>query len=197
MRRPGNREAYDKLLARIRTRVPGVALRTTFIVGFPGETGQDFEELLAFVRDTGFDHVGVFTYSHEEDTRAFSMTDDVPAEVKAGRRDAVMALQRDLVEAKLASRIGDRVRVLVDGPSPESDLVLTGRLEGQAPDIDSVVYLDGCDPSAYRPGDLLDAVIGGAQGYDLVASPDGSGRQRLESIPESYAILSGGLDGKD
>ena len=79
MRRPGNREAYDKLLARIRARVPGVTLRTTFIVGFPGETENDFEQLCDFVRDTGFDHVGVFTYSHEEDTRAFAMDDDVPA----------------------------------------------------------------------------------------------------------------------
>ena len=102
MRRPGNREAYDKLLARIRARVPGVTLRTTFIVGFPGETEQDFEALQDFVRDTGFDHVGVFTYSHEEDTRAFAMDDDVPAAVKAARRDAVMRLQRDLVAPRLA-----------------------------------------------------------------------------------------------
>ncbi|HXT72057.1 MAG TPA: 30S ribosomal protein S12 methylthiotransferase RimO [Vicinamibacterales bacterium] len=171
MRRPGNREAYDKLLARIRSRVPGVTLRTTFIVGFPGETEQDFEELMSFVRDTGFDHVGVFTYSHEEDTRAYAMTDDVPAEVKAARRDAVMRLQRDIVAARLRKRTGDRVRVMVDGPSPESDLVLTSRLAGQAPDIDALVYLDECDPSEYRPGDLLDAVITGARGYDLIARP--------------------------
>jgi ribosomal protein S12 methylthiotransferase len=93
MRRPGNREMYDKLLARIRRTVPGVTLRTTFIVGFPGETEQDFEELCAFVRDTGFDHVGVFTYSHEEGTRAFDMVDDVSAAVKRTRRDALMRLQ--------------------------------------------------------------------------------------------------------
>ena len=80
MRRPGNRESYDKLLARVRRTVPGVTLRTTFIVGFPGETEKDFEELCDFVRDTEFDHVGVFTYSHEEGTRAFEMDDDVPAE---------------------------------------------------------------------------------------------------------------------
>ena len=86
MRRPGNREAYDKLLARIRGKVPGVTLRTTFIVGFPGETEQDVTELLDFVRDTGFDHVGVFTYSHEEGTRAEAMDDDVPAD---GRRPRV------------------------------------------------------------------------------------------------------------
>jgi ribosomal protein S12 methylthiotransferase len=172
MRRPGNRQAYDKLLARIRSKVPDVALRTTFIVGFPGETEQDVEELLAFVRDTDFDHVGVFTYSHEEDTRAFALADDVPAAVKAARRDAVMGLQRELVEARLAARVGDRVRVMVDGPSPESDLVLTARLNGQAPDIDAVVYLDECDPSGFAAGQMVDAVITDARGYDLVARPE-------------------------
>jgi len=172
MRRPGNRQAYDKLLARIRARVPGVSLRTTFIVGFPGETEQDVAELLAFVRETDFDHVGVFTYSHEEDTRAFALADDVPAEVKAARRDAVMGLQRQLVEARLAARVGDRVRVMVDGPSPESDLVLTARLNGQAPDIDAMVYLDECDPSSFVPGQMVDAVITDARGYDLVARPE-------------------------
>jgi ribosomal protein S12 methylthiotransferase len=171
MRRPGNRQAYDKLLARIRSRVPGVTLRTTFIVGFPGETEQDVEDLLAFVRETHFDHVGVFTYSHEEDTRAFALTDDVPAGVKAARRDAVMRLQRDLVASRLKARKGEHVTVMVDGPSPESDLVFTSRLAGQAPDIDALVYLDECDTSALRPGQLLDAVITGARGYDLIARP--------------------------
>ena len=171
MRRPGNRETYDKLLARIRTRVPDVTLRTTFIVGFPGETEADVEQLKDFVRDTGFDHVGVFTYSHEEGTRAYAMEDDVPAAVKAERRDAVMRMQRDLVASRLAGRIGDEVRVMIDGPSPESELVLSGRLEGQAPDIDAVVYLDGCDPSEFSAGEVVPAVVTGANGYDLVARP--------------------------
>ena len=186
MRRPGNREAYDKLLARIRARVPGVTLRTTFIVGFPGETENDFEQLCDFVRDTGFDHVGVFTYSHEEDTRAFAMDDDVPAETKAARRDAVMALQQDVVGRRLADRVGERVRVLIDGPSPESNLVLTGRLEGQAPDIDSIVYLDECDASDYRAGDVVDAVVSDARGYDLMARPTASSRdvRRARAYPD-------------
>ena len=171
MRRPGNRETYDKLLARIRARVPDVTLRTTFIVGFPGETEADVEQLKDFVRDTGFDHVGVFTYSHEEGTRAYAMEDDVPAAVKAERRDAVMRMQRDLVASRLAGRIGDEVRVMIDGPSPESELVLSGRLEGQAPDIDAVVYLDGCDPSEFSAGEVVPAVVTGANGYDLVARP--------------------------
>jgi ribosomal protein S12 methylthiotransferase len=170
MRRPGNREAYDKLLARIRRIIPDVTLRTTFIVGFPGETDRDFEELCAFVRETGFDHVGVFTYSHEEGTRAFSMNDDVPTEVKEARRSALMQLQQDLVAERQRARVGQDVRVMVDGPSPESPLVLTGRLEGQAPDIDAMVYLSDCDPSAFAPGEIVSARITDAQGYDLVAS---------------------------
>ena len=171
MRRPGNREGYDKLLARIRRIVPDVTLRTTFIVGFPGETEQDVEELLSFVRDTRFDHVGVFTYSHEEDTRAFAMDDDVPAAEKKSRRDRVMKLQKQVVAAKMKARKGQSVRVMVDGPSPDSDLVIIGRLEGQAPDIDAIVYFDQCDPATLEPGSLVDATITGARGYDLVATP--------------------------
>lgn len=171
MRRPGNREAYDKLLARIRTRVPGVTLRTTFIVGFPGETEQDVEQLLDFVEATGFDHVGVFTYSHEEGTRAYDLDDDVLPSEKAARRDRVMALQQRLVGARLAARTGEAVRVMVDGPSPESDLVVVGRLEGQAPDIDALVVFDECDPSTMVPGTIVEATVTGARGYDLIAVP--------------------------
>ncbi len=171
MRRPGNRRTYDALLARIRERVPGVTLRTTFIVGFPGETEEEFGELESFVRETGFDHIGVFTYSHEEGTRAHAVRDDVRAAVKRKRRDRIMSLQQAIVAARQQERIGSEVRVLVDGPSAEHELVLQGRLEGQAPDIDPVVYLTDCDPTAYERGDLIRATIVGAQGYDLLASP--------------------------
>ena len=171
MRRPGNRQAYDKLLARIRARVPGVTLRTTFIVGFPGETEADFVELCDFVRETGFDHVGVFTYSHEEGTRAFALDDDVPAAVKRGRRNRLMQLQKRIVRQRQRARIGEVVPVLVDGPSPESPLVLQGRLQGQAPDIDPVVYLDEAEIERCQPGDLIHARITGARDYDLIAVP--------------------------
>src|SRR5262249_55826229 len=100
MRRPGNRVTYDRLLARIRDRVPGVTLRTTLIVGFPGETRDEFAELEAFVEDTRFDHVGVFTYSHEEGTRAHALKDDVPAATKRKRRDAIMTRQQRIVTAR-------------------------------------------------------------------------------------------------
>jgi ribosomal protein S12 methylthiotransferase len=171
MRRPGNRQAYDRLLARIRSRVPDVTLRTTLIVGFPGETDTDFAELEQFVAETRFDHVGVFTYSHEEGTRAFALPDDVPGAVKKQRRAAIMSRQKRIVAEAHKARVGSIVRVMVDGPSPEHDLVLQGRLEGQAPDIDPVVFLSECDPASVRPGDLIHARVVAARGYDLVVAP--------------------------
>jgi ribosomal protein S12 methylthiotransferase len=171
MRRPGNRRTYDKLLGRIRERVPGVTLRTTVIVGFPGETEQEFAELEGFVEDTRFDHLGVFTYSHEEGTRAFAATDDVPPATKRKRRERLMKRQQRIVEAAQASRVGIETAVLVDGRSEEHELVLQGRLEGQAPDIDPVVYLTDCDPSSLLPGSMVRARIVGANGYDLLATP--------------------------
>jgi len=171
MRRPGNRHTYDKLLARIRSRVPDVTLRTTLIVGFPGETDADFAELEGFVADTEFDHLGVFTYSHEEGTRAFGLPDDVPAAVKRRRRNALMARQKKIVAQGHKARIGSEVDLLIDGPSAEHEMVLQGRLEGQAPDIDSVVYLTDCDPTGLETGALIRARVVGAKGYDLVAAP--------------------------
>jgi ribosomal protein S12 methylthiotransferase len=163
MRRPGTRQSYDALLNRIRARVPDVALRTTFIVGFPGETDADVDELCAFVRDQKFDHLGVFTYSHEEGTSAHALDNDVPADEKTRRRQRVMGLQKGLVTTRQRSRIGERTRVLIDGPSQESELVLKGRL--------STVFLTNCDPSSYRSGDLVEVEIVGARGYDLIAEP--------------------------
>jgi ribosomal protein S12 methylthiotransferase len=113
MKRPGTRQSYDTLLGHIRSQVPGVALRTTFIVGFPGETDQDVDELCSFVEDHGFDHVGVFTYSHEEGTSAFGLDDDVPAKLKKARRSRVMGLQKRLVTGRQRARVGERARIVV------------------------------------------------------------------------------------
>jgi ribosomal protein S12 methylthiotransferase len=171
MKRPGTRKGYEQLLATIRRTIPGVALRTTFIVGFPGETEHDFQELMDFAQSTGFDHLGVFTYSHEEGTSAHVLVDDVPSRVKASRQTRLLSQQKALVRRAHRCRIGSTVRLMVDGSSPEHDLVLTGRLVSQAPDIDSCVYLTDCDASAYRAGDMIEARIVRARGYDLVARP--------------------------
>jgi ribosomal protein S12 methylthiotransferase len=173
MKRPGTRAGYDRLLERIRTRVPGVTLRTTFIVGFPGETERDVDALCDFVTDHRFDHLGAFTYSHEEGTSAHALPDDVPGAVKRARRKRVMSLQRRIVRTRQRARIGERVRVLVDGPSGDHALVLKGRLASQAPDIDGAVYLTDCDPAQHPPGSFACVEIVGAQDYDLIARPAG------------------------
>jgi ribosomal protein S12 methylthiotransferase len=174
MKRPGTRTTYDALLSRIRHRVPGVSLRTTFIVGFPGEADADVDELCAFVQDHAFDHVGVFTYSHEEGTSAHDLDNDVPARAKQARRRRVMSLQQRLSRRRQRSRIGERTRVMVDGPSSDHELVLKGRLSTQAPDIDASVFLTDCDPSSLRPGTLVEVEIVGARDYDLIARPTGT-----------------------
>jgi ribosomal protein S12 methylthiotransferase len=174
MKRPGTRSGYDALLDRIRTRVPDVALRTTFIVGFPGETNADVDELCEFVSDHGFDHVGVFTYSHEEGTSAYGLADDVPARTKTARRNRVMGLQKTLVSARQRGRIGQRTRIVVDGPAGDPGdniLVVKGRLMTQAPDIDAAVYLTECDPTSFGPGDFVDVEVVDARDYDLIARP--------------------------
>src|SRR5688572_18499932 len=170
MKRPGTRASYEKLLNRIRTRVPGVSLRTTFIVGFPGENDADYAALESFVASVEFDHVGVFTYSHEEGTSAHTLEDDVAAKTKSARRNRLMKRQERIVRAAQKDRVGSTVRLIVDGPA-EHDLVLRGRLEGQAPDIDPLVYLTDCDPSQFSAGQFIDATIVGSRGYDLLARP--------------------------
>ena len=171
MKRPGTRASYERLLDRLRQRLPDVTLRTTFIVGFPGETAQDFRELISFADAMAFDHVGVFTYSHEEATSAFELDDDVPAATKRSRQRKVMDAQRTRVTRRQQARMGERIRLVVDGPSSEHELVLRGRTAGQAPDIDPVVYLTDCDPSAFATGSFIDAEVTGSQEYDLVARP--------------------------
>jgi ribosomal protein S12 methylthiotransferase len=121
--------------------------------------------------DHQFDHVGVFTYSREDGTSAVELVDDVPAREKAARRSRVLTLQRKLARARQRARIGERVRIVVDGPSADHDLVLRGRLMTQAPDIDAAAFLTDCDPSSYRPGDFVEVEIVGAREYDLVVRP--------------------------
>jgi ribosomal protein S12 methylthiotransferase len=171
MKRPGTRAGYDKLLTRIRARLPGVTLRTTFIVGFPGETADDFAQLESFVDASGFDHVGVFTYSHEEGTTAHALADDVPAVLKKQRQAKLMRLQKKIVAGRQRDRVGQQVRLLIDGPAADHELVLRGRLEGQAPDIDPFVYLTECDPSELTAGQFVTAEIVGSREYDLIARP--------------------------
>lgn len=171
MGRPGTRASYERLLESFRHRISEITLRTTFIVGFPGETDADFGELCDFVEHAQFDHVGVFTYSHEEGTRAFALEDDVPADTKAARRRDLMLRQQKIASRRQAERVGQRVRVLIEGHSAEHPLVVRGRWAGQAPEIDPITYLTECDPSGFAPGQLVDTEIVGSHDYDLLVRP--------------------------
>src|SRR5438874_5114470 len=142
MKRGGNRKSLERLIERVRQRVPGIGVRTTFISGFPGETEADFEELLSFIKNVEFDRVGVFTYSDEEGTPAFDLPDKVPHRTAARRRTSLMKEQARISRRKNKSRVGEVVRVLFEGESKESELLWQGRMETQAPDIDGCVLIN-------------------------------------------------------
>jgi ribosomal protein S12 methylthiotransferase len=170
MRRGGNRQLLEKLLSRARQFVPDMTLRTTFIVGFPGETDQDFEELMQFVRDVEFDRVGVFTYSDEEGTHGYEIGDKVPARVMRQRRAKLMREQAKISKRRNKALIGKRFRALLEGVSQESELLLQARLESQAPEVDGHVLInDAPDDFARKPGDFIDIEISEAHDYDLIA----------------------------
>jgi ribosomal protein S12 methylthiotransferase len=166
MKRPTGRGNLLGMLERIRTRVPGVAIRTSFIVGFPGETEDDFARLLDFVQAGLFDNVGVFTFSDEEGTASFGLPHRVPARTKESRRRKLMALQKRISARKNRARLGERIEVLIEGTHPDSDLLLRGRTAAQAPEIDGqVIVNDGeADPGAFVACEVTEA-----HPYDLVA----------------------------
>jgi ribosomal protein S12 methylthiotransferase len=169
MKRGGNRESLERLIERVRRRVPGLAVRTTFITGFPGETETDFEELVAFVRHVEFDRVGVFTYSDEEGTPAFDLPDKVDPKIARQRRARLMKEQAKISRRRNKGRVGETVRVLFEGESNESELLWQGRMETQAPDIDGCVLInDAPEGLIPKPGDLVSVLITGAHQYDLI-----------------------------
>jgi ribosomal protein S12 methylthiotransferase len=170
MRRGGNRQSLEKLLDRARRFVPDVTLRTTFIVGFPGETDEDFEELMGFARDVEFDRMGVFTYSDEEGTHGYELGDKVPAGLMRRRRAKLMRQQAGISKRRNKAMIGKRFRALLEGVSQESELLLQARLESQAPEVDGHVLInDAPEGFAGGPGDFIEIEITEAHEYDLVA----------------------------
>ena len=169
MKRGGNRSSLERLIERVRQRVPGIAVRTTFISGFPGETEADYEELLSFIKNVEFDRVGVFTYSDEEGTPAFDLPDKVPHRTAARRRRSLMKEQAKISRRKNKARVGEVVQVLFEGESKESELLWQGRMQTQAPDIDGCVLIndvpDGVVPAA---GEFVNVEITEAHEYDLI-----------------------------
>jgi ribosomal protein S12 methylthiotransferase len=171
MKRGGNRASLERLIARVRERVPGIAVRTTFITGFPGETEEDFNELMTFIRNVEFDRVGVFTYSDEEGTPAFDLADKVDPKTAKRRRDQLMKEQSKIAKRKHKALIGKTVRVMFEGESNESDLLWQGRTETQAPDIDGCVLInDAPEDLIPEPGQMVDVLIEDAHEYDLIGA---------------------------
>ncbi len=169
MRRGGSRAFLAGLVDRIRTRVPGATLRTTFVVGHPGETAGDFQELLEFTREMEFERLGVFTYSNEEDTRAFELPDKVSQRTGQARQRRVLREQEKISLRKHRRLRGQRTRVLLEGFSDETDLLLEGRMESQAPEIDGRVLINETpEGRPLRAGDFLEVEITEAHPYDLI-----------------------------
>ncbi len=166
MSRRVDRSSTVDLLGRLRKAIPHLTLRTTFIVGFPGESDAEFAELREFMKESKFERVGVFPYSLEPGTPAARLPDQIPEELKAARRDELMALQQEIAFAHAQAQIGKELEVIVDGPDPEAPNCVLGRGHSDAPEIDCTVRLKG---KALRPGDLVRARITGADGYDLLA----------------------------
>ncbi len=172
MKRGSNGRQFLRMLEKIRAAIPGVALRTSFIVGFPGETDDDFRVLLNFVAAAEFDHLGVFLYSNEETSRSFGLPNQVPASVARRRQKELMALQRKISRRNLKRTIGKSLPVVVEGPSEETDLLFQARSERQAPGIDGCILINDIVGLPPQPGDFRRATITGSGDYDLVARLD-------------------------
>ena len=165
MARGGGRATFLKLLAKVRRMVPGIFIRSNFIVGFPNEDEAAFEELLAFVEEARFEHVGVFTYSPEEGTGAFALGNPVPARTKNSRKRRIMELQQKICRARNQALEGRELEVLVEGAHEETDLVYRGRHWGQAPEVDGQVLIVGGE---VRVNTIQTVRITKGHAYDLV-----------------------------
>jgi ribosomal protein S12 methylthiotransferase len=170
MRRGHGGRVVRELVERVRTQVPGATLRTTFIVGHPGETDAAFRALCDFVRQAELDRVGVFPFSREEGTVAALLPGRVPAKEAEARRRELLRIQREISKRKLRALRGQELDVLVEGPSDESEYLLMGRHQGQAPEIDGQVYLTMSEKSGSpTPGDFVRARVTHSAEYDLAA----------------------------
>lgn len=173
MQRRVNREDTISLLGKLRSRIPNLIMRTTFITGFPGETDADFDELVEFVGEQRFERMGVFTYSFEPDTPAAKLPDHLSEEVKNERRDQLMAVQQDVAFEWNDAQIGKQLDVIIDSAVPEENNAWIGRTYGDAPDVDSVVYVTGEELSI---GSIVPCEIVATSEYDLVAAAIGDPR---------------------
>jgi ribosomal protein S12 methylthiotransferase len=173
MQRRVNRAETETLLRKLRERIPGLVMRTTFIAGFPGETDEHFEELVEFVREHQFQRLGVFTYSYEPDTPAAKLPDQVPEQVMEERRNRLMAEQQNIAFAWNDAQLGRQLDVLIDGQVPGEKNAWIGRSFADAPDVDGVVYVTGDGLSV---GSLVQCEIVAKREYDLIGVAIGQSR---------------------
>ncbi len=190
MKRGSSGEAFLRLVERIRATIPGVMLRTSFIVGFPGETEKDFRELCDFVRAAEIDWLGVFAYSDVDNAASHALDKKVDAQVITERRDRLMSIQRRISARCLRRFVGKKLSALVEGPSKDTDLVWEARLEGMAPEIDGKVYLSDLESPvggrAARSGDMVIVEITASHDYDLV----GRVIEICEALPATASNIS-------
>ena len=168
MKRQETECGVRKMIDELRLKIPEIALRTTFITGFPGETDEHFKHMLRFICEMQFDHVGIFTYSDEEGTTAFDYPGRVPEEIKEERKNILMEFQKEIALRKNQEKVGQFESVLVEGFDAQENYIMTGRLASQAPDIDGQVILEKCEA---EPGEIIPVRITAAADYDLVAEP--------------------------
>ncbi len=170
MKRGASGDIFLKLLERIRRTIPGVAIRTSFIVGFPGETTADFEELCQFVEAAKFDNLGVFTYSDEDTSRSFELDGKVDGRSIHNRKRRLMAIQRKIARKQNRGLVGKEVPVLVEGLSKETDLLWEARMSTQAPEIDGVTLINDFEGAEPRPGEMRRLLITEAHDYDVIGT---------------------------
>ncbi|MGA9625605.1 MAG: radical SAM protein, partial [Bryobacteraceae bacterium] len=170
MKRGGSGDLFLKLLERIRRTIPGVAIRTSFITGFPGETAGDFEELCRFVEAARFDNLGVFAYSDEDTSASYVLDGKVDGRTIHNRKRRLMAIQRKIARARNRALVGAEVPVLVEGPSTETDLLWTARLSTQAPEIDGAVLINDFETAEPRRAEIRRLRVTESHDYDVVGT---------------------------
>jgi ribosomal protein S12 methylthiotransferase len=170
MKRGASGDIFLKLLERIRATIPGITIRTSFIAGFPGETEADFETLCSFVQTAQFDRLGVFSYSDEDTSGSFALDGKVDAKTIYNRKRRLMALQRKISKRRNRGLVGKTVDVLVEGVSPETDLLWQGRQPGQAPEIDGVTLINDFEGEAPKRGEIRKLLITEAHDYDVLGT---------------------------
>jgi ribosomal protein S12 methylthiotransferase len=165
MKRGTNSETIRKRIKELRDKLPFLTIRTSFIVGYPGETEEDHQALLAFLKEAKFERVGAFIYSHEEGTPSYDLPNQIPEEIKQRRYDEVMFTQREIALAHNEALVGQEVEVLIERVSEENEYVLVGRIAQQAPDIDGVCYLGYRE--GLETGQIVRATVEQVTDYDL------------------------------